>query len=87
MEVYAQSLGHLLQQPRCFNKSSLADALYWKTSMVSPVRFTKALKELLTKDLPGLLVYCELWPGLFPRFLRLSLIMAMSHTALQGLVE
>lgn len=37
-------------------KDSPADALYWKTNMVSPVRFAEALKELITKDLPDLLI-------------------------------
>lgn len=37
-------------------KDSLADALYWKTNMVSPVRFAEALKDLVTKDLPDLLI-------------------------------
>jgi malonyl CoA-acyl carrier protein transacylase len=37
-------------------KDSPANALYWKTNMVSPVRFAEALKELITKDLPDLLI-------------------------------
>lgn len=37
-------------------KDSPADALYWKTNMVSPVRFAEALKELITKDSPDLLI-------------------------------
>ncbi|KAK4113196.1 hypothetical protein N656DRAFT_730717 [Canariomyces notabilis] len=37
-------------------KESPADALYWKTNMVSPVRFAEALKELVTKDSPDLLI-------------------------------
>ena len=37
-------------------KDSPADALYWKTNMVSPVRFAEALKELITKDSPDMLI-------------------------------
>lgn len=37
-------------------KDSPADALYWKTNMVSPVRFAEALKELITKDSLDLLI-------------------------------
>ena len=37
-------------------KSTPADAVYWKTNMVSPVRFAEALKELITKDSPNMLL-------------------------------
>ncbi|PQE19486.1 Lovastatin diketide synthase protein [Rutstroemia sp. NJR-2017a WRK4] len=37
-------------------KESASDALYWKTNMVSPVRFAEALKELVTKDSPDYLI-------------------------------
>ncbi|KAK3985842.1 hypothetical protein QBC44DRAFT_403752 [Cladorrhinum sp. PSN332] len=37
-------------------KDTPADALYWKTNMVSPVRFAEALKELVTKDTPNILI-------------------------------
>ena len=37
-------------------KDTLADALYWKTNMVSPVRFAEALKELVTQVSPDILI-------------------------------
>ncbi|KAI1094301.1 putative polyketide synthase [Rostrohypoxylon terebratum] len=37
-------------------KETSADALYWKTNMVSPVQFAEALKELVTKDSPSLII-------------------------------
>ena len=37
-------------------KDTPVDALYWKTNMVSPVRFAEALKELITKDSPNILL-------------------------------
>jgi acyl transferase domain-containing protein len=37
-------------------KETPADSLYWKTNMVSPVRFDDALKEMITKDMPSLLI-------------------------------
>lgn len=37
-------------------KEGLADALYWKTNMVSPVRFAGALEELVKKDSPNQLI-------------------------------
>lgn len=37
-------------------KDTPADALYWKTNMVSPVRFNDTLKELITKDSPDVLI-------------------------------
>lgn len=33
-----------------------ADAQYWKSNMISPVRFTEALKELIIKDSPDMLI-------------------------------
>ncbi|KAI3329679.1 putative polyketide synthase [Ustulina deusta] len=37
-------------------KTNAADALYWKTNMVSPVRFADALKQLITEDEPNFIV-------------------------------
>jgi len=37
-------------------KEGAADASYWKSNMVSPVRFADALKELITKDSPNLII-------------------------------
>ncbi|KAK4223155.1 hypothetical protein QBC38DRAFT_58577 [Podospora fimiseda] len=37
-------------------KETAADALYWKTNMVSPVRFAEALKELVNNDAPNMLI-------------------------------
>ncbi|KAJ8063559.1 hypothetical protein OCU04_007431 [Sclerotinia nivalis] len=37
-------------------KETASDALYWKTNMISPVRFAEALKELVTKDSPDYLI-------------------------------
>ncbi|XDG09707.1 hypothetical protein ABKA04_009322 [Annulohypoxylon sp. FPYF3050] len=37
-------------------KETPADALYWKTNMVSPVHFAEALKELIRKDSPSLII-------------------------------
>ncbi|TGO19734.1 hypothetical protein BPAE_0334g00010 [Botrytis paeoniae] len=37
-------------------KETASDALYWKTNMVSPVRFAEALKELVQKDSPDYLI-------------------------------
>ncbi|KAI1365810.1 putative polyketide synthase [Xylaria arbuscula] len=34
----------------------VADASYWKANMVSPVRFDKALTELITKDCPNFII-------------------------------
>ncbi|CZR67900.1 probable 6-methylsalicylic acid synthase [Phialocephala subalpina] len=33
-----------------------ADSTYWKTSMVSPVRFNESLKEMIRQDSPNLLI-------------------------------
>lgn len=38
------------------SKDSPADSLYWKTNMVSPVKFDEALKEMIKKDSPDLLI-------------------------------
>ena len=37
-------------------KDTPADSLYWKTNMVSPVRFDDALKEMIKKDSPTFLI-------------------------------
>jgi acyl transferase domain-containing protein len=37
-------------------KETAADALYWKTNMVSPVRFAEAFKELITQDAPNFII-------------------------------
>ncbi|ETS80425.1 hypothetical protein PFICI_07954 [Pestalotiopsis fici W106-1] len=37
-------------------KDSPADSTYWKTNMVSPVRFDQALKEMVTQESPTLLI-------------------------------
>lgn len=37
-------------------KDTPADALYWKTNMVSPVHFAEALKEMITVDSPNFLI-------------------------------
>ena len=37
-------------------KDTLADSTYWKTNMVSPVRFSDALQELIAKDSPTTLI-------------------------------
>lgn len=37
-------------------KDTQADAQYWKTNMVSPVRFADALQELITKDSPTMII-------------------------------
>ncbi|KAI1319318.1 putative polyketide synthase [Xylariaceae sp. FL0255] len=37
-------------------KTDAADALYWKTNMVSPVHFSKALRELITQTAPGFII-------------------------------
>ncbi|KAI0441390.1 putative polyketide synthase [Xylaria telfairii] len=38
------------------SKESVADALYWKTNMVSPVRFAEAFADLVTKDAPNFII-------------------------------
>ncbi|RAL04559.1 polyketide synthase fmaB [Aspergillus ibericus CBS 121593] len=37
-------------------KDTPADALYWKTNMVSPVRFAEALTALVTQDSPSMII-------------------------------
>lgn len=37
-------------------KDTPADSQYWKTNMVSPVRFDDALREMVTKETPDLLI-------------------------------
>ncbi|PQE04373.1 Acyl transferase acyl hydrolase lysophospholipase protein [Rutstroemia sp. NJR-2017a BVV2] len=37
-------------------KDTAADASYWKTNMVSPVRFSEALTELIKEDAPNMLI-------------------------------
>ena len=37
-------------------KEGTTDAQYWKSNMVSPVRFGEALKELVTKDTPTMII-------------------------------
>lgn len=37
-------------------KDTPADSLYWKTNMVSPVRFDDALREMVIKETPDLLI-------------------------------